>query len=78
MGRLINEEIDKEIDITDHPLWVKSIDYEEGRNCNNCQFSSGPKDDLECKSPAMKRMIKAVTLNIMVSGRMVCNYWRKF
>jgi hypothetical protein len=74
---LKKEEIDRTVFMDDHPLWVKQIGYSEARSCNNCKFSKGPKDDLECGNPAVHRVLKTMTLDILISANKVCNYWRK-
>jgi hypothetical protein len=69
-----------EVYIGDSKILVKKIDYDEARNCANCMFSSGPKDEMECKAQGVRRMYAVSgtsTAIFLTFPHMVCNYWRK-
>ena len=76
--KYLKDSINREVYIDDHPEFVKIIGYDEYRNCSNCRFGSGPKDEMECKSPQVKNRVKAQTLTLLTLNHKVCNYWKSY
>lgn len=76
--KYLNEGIDREVYIDDHPEFVKVIGYDEYRGCSNCRYGSGPKDEMECKNTQVKNRLKATTLTLLTLNHKVCNFWKQY